>query len=78
MVKEKITICRGIYADANQSGYLNVHWFNKQFSGSQSKYNVGFAQPDVVDNTQFRDMMRNYTYYYPYGLSVKLMPRQFG
>lgn len=53
-------------------GYFNIHW-NKLDPGTLIG-NCGAA----TNNNQYKDMMRNYTYYYIYGLGIKFVPRIYG
>lgn len=48
---------------------MNVHWF----TGTTGDHfaNMGFNYTTGVYNSQFAAMMRNYTFYYVYGVSIK-------
>lgn len=55
---------------------MNVHWF----TGATNDHlaNMGFDYATGSYNSQFRAMMRNYTFYYVYGVSIKFQPAAFG
>lgn len=55
---------------------MNVHWFTKQTSDNLG--NMGFDRSAGGYNSQYQAMMRNYTYYYVYGVGIKFQPAAFG
>lgn len=68
---------KALIADTTGSGFHLIHWFTKT-PGASLEYNTGLATPTLTPNTQFDDVMRNYTFYKPYGLKIKFIPRMFG
>lgn len=51
LVKEKVTISHAVYSDTSGSGYLNVHWFKRNITGSDVYMNVGVNAPANSTNT---------------------------
>lgn len=76
MVKEKIIIQKPILNDTSASGFHNVHFFTKTTGNTTN--NTGFGYTDGTYNSQYDAIMRNYTYYYIYGVSIKYLPAVFG
>jgi len=77
MVKEKIVIQKPLLNDTATSGYHNVHLLKKTPNGATG-YNTGFGFSDGTYNSQYTAMMRNYTYFYVYGVSIRYLPAVFG
>ena len=73
MVKEKIVftkeILNGPVVGTQDDIFHYVDWFgrdNIQQPDAQYVSNV------LSNNDQFTDMIRNYTFYYPYGLKIEI------
>lgn len=73
IVKEKVTIRLDLASDTTETGYMNIFWHSLTDYGGGS-YNASIT----TLNKQFTDMIRNYRFYYIYGLKIHLIPVGFG
>lgn len=70
--KEKIVFQMQLFNSDANGGYMNFHWHESL--PNVPNRNVGYA----TNNGQFGNIMNLYEYYYPYGLSIRWIPRVFG
>ena len=73
MIKEVVKLT-GEVRTANVQGtndaFNTICWFDNTPPQGQSVFQTGFE----TNNQQFSRMMANYTYYYIYGISIKVTP----
>lgn len=70
MYREKVTLQGEIRADANidaNYAYNYVSWFEQKAGALQD---TGL----LTNNFQFKDIARNFTFYYVYGMRIKIFP----
>lgn len=71
IMKEKVTIQRGLRANSTTSAYHNIHWLNPDPTpGSLDNFNTGA----ISNNTQFGAVLLLFQFYQIYGVKIKFVP----